>query len=286
MREGKTVGLSSYQMPPPPPPPPNFKKRSLKPLAIGIVVLLAFAGVGGAYYFGVLQKSSGDDLEPYSSPSVSPSPSIISTTSSPTASPHATLSTSSPSSSATTKPPEQGASGYRLGAWANYTTENYDFNEEVTARYNMRYSVDEEFRNGVDCWILQTETVLVSDEDSMKNTATYWLDKRDLHGIHFKIQIYSKGEIISTVENDYSPGDFNDIPTSIDPTTIVSHESITVPAGTFSCEKAAVTTKDLGKTYVVTVWGNSGIPIIGMVKEEMTQDGFLISSTELVAYGG
>jgi hypothetical protein len=43
---------------------------------------------------------------------------------------------------------------------------------------------------------------------------------------------------------------------------------------------------DLGKTYVTTVWANSNIPIIGMVKQEMTLEGMLISSTELVAYGG
>jgi len=37
---------------------------------------------------------------------------------------------------------------------------------------------------------------------------------------------------------------------------------------------------------VITMWGNSNVPVVGMVKQTMTENGALISSTELTAYGG
>ena len=129
-------------------------------------------------------------------------------------------------------------------------------------------------------------TIHQIERDVMKTITTYWLDKSSLQGLHYKIVIYSNGVVISTTENDYSPGDFNDIPTAINPNMVLSQESITVPAGTFNCNKASITTTDLGNIYVTTVWGNSNVPVIGMVKQELASSGVLIKSTELVAYGG
>jgi hypothetical protein len=120
----------------------------------------------------------------------------------------------------------------------------------------------------------------------MSSVTTYWLDQSTLQGLHYKILITSNGVVISDTENDYAPGDFNDIPTAIKPNMVISKESVTVPAGTFNCDKAAITQTDLGKTFVTTTWGNSNIPVVGMVKQTMTQDGVLISTTELTAYGG
>ena len=178
------------------------------------------------------------------------------------------------------------STGYRNGAWANYTTQNYDSNGAVAANYDLGYAVSQGTIKGVDCWILQTERKLSTEGSVMKTVTTYWLDKSNLQGVHYKIVITSNDLVISDTENDYSPGDFNDIPTSINPSTVVSIESVTVPAGTFNCDKAAITQTDLGKTYVTTVWGNSNIPVVGMVKQQMTQDGVLISTTELTSYGG
>src|SRR4030042_1421780 len=84
-----------------------------------------------------------------------------------------------PPSSATITPSPSGTAsvGYRNGAWANYTTQNYDSSGDVTATYNLRYAVSQGTLKGVDCWILQTDNRL-SIEDSIMNTATtYWLDK-------------------------------------------------------------------------------------------------------------
>jgi hypothetical protein len=280
------ISASDY---PPPPPPPETKKQSSKTLILGIVVILALVGVVGAYYVGTLPANPTDGV----TPNVSPSPSVSTTPSSGLASPSSTAATTAkptstpiPTVAATPEPSGQASNGYRLGAWANYTTEYYNETGDVSAKYNLGYSVNEGIKNGIDCWILQTENELITDFGPMKTTTKYWLDKRDLQGVHYKIQISSNGIVISDTENDYAPGDVNDIPTAIVPNTIITQEAISVPAGTFNCDKAETTVIDLGKTYVTTVWGNSNIPIIGMVKQEMARDGFRISATSLVAYGG
>jgi hypothetical protein len=254
---------------PPPPPPPSASKRSSKTMiAVALVVVLVVAAALGAYYVMTLPHDNNPGPLPSPSPQTSASP------------------TSTPSATVTPSPSGTVSVGYRAGAWANYTTKNYDSNGAVTANYDLGYAVDQGTINGVDCWLLQTELKLSIGSDVTKTVTTYWLDKSSLQGIHYKIVISSNGIVISDTENDYSPGDFNNIPTSIDPNMVISKESVTVPAGTFNCDKAATTTTDLGKTYVTTVWGNSNIPVIGMAKQTMTQDGVLISSTELIAYGG
>lgn len=267
----KTMDTVSYPPPPPPPPPLSSSKRSSKTLIVAIIIAFAVVVFVGAYYAMTLPTNNNG-----SSTSVSPSPSATSS-----ASP-----TSTPSVTATPGQSGQSSVGYRVGAWANYTMKNYDENGGITARYNMRYAVDEGTLKGVDCWLLQTETEFSSEGSVMKTITAYWLDKSSLQGLHYKIQIYSNGIVVSTTENDYSPGDFNDIPTAINPSTVIGQETITVPAGTFNCNKATTTTTDLGTTYVTTVWGNSNIPVVGMVKQEMTSNGVLISATELIAYGG
>jgi len=259
--------MSTTNFPPPPPPPPQTSKRFSKTMiaAILIIVLVVLASAG-AYYLMTLPHDNNPGPEPSST--VSPSP------------------TSTPLVTATPAPSGAASTGYRNGAWANYTTHNYDSSGAITATYSLGYSVRQGTLKGVDCWILQTDNKLSIDDSVMNTITTYWLDKSSLQGLHYKIVISSNGLVISDTENDYSPGDFNDIPTAIDPTMVLSKESVTVPAGTFNCDKAAITQTDLGKTYVTTVWGNSNIPIIGMVKQTMTQDGILISSKELIAYGG
>ena len=213
-------------------------------------------------------NNPGPEPSPTTSPQTSPSP------------------TSTPSATVTPSPSGTVSMGSRNGAWANYTLKNYNANGAVAANYDMSYAVSQGSINGVDCWILKTELKLSIGTDVTKTVTTYWLNKSNLQGVHYKIVITSNGIVISDTENDYSPGDFNDIPTTINPSTVISIESVTVPAGTFTCDKAVSTQTDLGKTFVTTVWGNSNIPVIGMVKKQMTQDGVLISTTELTSYGG
>jgi hypothetical protein len=260
-------------LPPPPPPSTNRSKLLVAAIVIVLVVVISVA----AYI--ALANPNGDHGEGGPGPSFLPS---SSPSSSPTAVPSVTP-TSSPTSTVT-------SSGYRVGAWANYTMRNLNSTGGTTGLYHIRYSVSEGTNKGVDCWLLKTEQELSGELSGQAYSAltetTYWLDKGTLQGVHYRIEIYSNGNLISLTENDYAPGDVNDIPTAINPTTVVSQETITVPAGTFNCDKAVTSTTDLGNQYVVTVWGNQNVPVVGMVKQDMSQNGVLISSTELTAYGG
>ena len=266
------MNTSNIPPPPPPPPPPlkSPKRFSKVMIAAVLIIALALAATGGAYYVMTLphDNNPGPEPSPTASPQTSPSP------------------TSSPSATVTPSPSGAVSIGYRDGAWANYTLKNYNSNGAVAANYDMSYAVSQGSINGVDCWILKTELKLSIGTDVTKTVTTYWLNKSNLQGVHYKIVITSNDIVISDTENDYSPGDFNDIPTTINPSTVISKESVTVPAGTFNCDKAVSTQTDLGKTFVTTVWGNSNIPVVGMVKQQMTQDGVLISTTELTSYGG
>jgi hypothetical protein len=267
--------LNTSDIPPPPPPPSTSSKRFSKTMIAAILVIVLVVAVSaGAYYAMTLPHDNNPGPEP--SPTATPSTSDQ-TSPSPTSTPLVT---------ATPTPSGTASVGYRNGAWANYTTNNYNSNGAVTATYDLGYSVSQGPINGVDCWILQTELKLSIGSDVTKTVTTYWLDKSNLQGLHYKIVISSNGVVISDTENDYAPGDVNNIPTTINPNMVLSKESVTVPAGTFNCDKAAITQTDLGKTYVTTTWGNSNIPVVGMVKQTMTQDGVLISTTELTAYGG
>lgn len=242
--------------PPPPPPPPSASKRFSKTMIVAaLVIVLAIAVAGGAYHAVTLPHDNNPGPEP--SPTTLPS-------SSPTATSIATI---TPSPSGTT------SVGYRDGAWANYTTHHYNSSGNSTATYSLGYSVSQGIFHGFDVWILRTENRLLIDNSVMSSVTTYWLDQSTLQGLHYKILITSNGVVISDTENDYAPGDFNDIPTAIKPNMVISKESVTVPAGTFNCDKAAITQTDLGKTFVTTTWGNSNIPVAGMVKQTMTQDG-------------
>jgi hypothetical protein len=262
--------------PPPPPPPPPSSNRNKLVIAAIVIVLIAVISVVAYISLASPNNNHGEG---------GPGPSFI-----PSSSP-SSASTALPTVTHTTSPTSTvTSSGYRLGAWANYTMRNYNSTGGTTALYHIRYSVTEGTNKGVDCWLLKTEQELSGDlygqAYSMLTVTTYWLDKSTLQGVHYKIEIYSDGSLISLTENDYAPGDVNNIPTAIEPTTAVSQEAITVPAGTFTCDKAVTSTKDLGNQYVTTVWGNQAVPVVGLVKQEMSENGVLISSTELVAYGG
>jgi hypothetical protein len=259
---------------PPPPPPPPQSSSNRKKLAIAAILVVLVAVISVAAYISLASPNHGEGGPgPSFTPSSSPSSTAL-----PTVTP-----TSSPTSTVT-------SSSYRVGAWANYTMKSYDSTGRTTALYNIGYSVSEGTNKGVDCWILRTEQGTSGDLSgqaySMLTVTTYWLDKSNLQGVHYKIEIYSNGQQISLTENDYAPGDVNNIPTAINPSTVVGKESITVPAGTFTCDKAVTSTTDLGNQYVITVWGNQAVPVVGMVKQEMVENGVLISSTELTTYGG
>jgi len=264
----KMKGTEPYLPPPPPPPPPPSSNRSKLLIVVIIIALVVVVSIGAYIALASQENKTGNG-----GPSFTPSPS-------------ASLSPTPTSSATVTPSPSASYVGYRVGAWVNYSRTDFHENGETNARYNIMYHVDEGSSKGVNCWLLQTSLEFSAEGSTTKTLTTYWLDKSSLEGLHYKIEIYSGTELISVTENDYSPGDVNDIPTAINPSVVIGQETITVPAGMFTCDKVATTTRDLGNTYVTTVWGNQDIPVVGMVKQEMTRNGFLISLTELTAYGG
>jgi hypothetical protein len=151
----------------------------------------------------------------------------------------------------------------------------------------MGYVIGEETYNGAACWLLKTEVQMSDESGITAMRMTYWINKNTNEGTHIKTQIFTNGELIFENEKDITPSDADyELPTGVDPTTIVGQETITVPAGTFDCQKATTTSTYSGITSVSNVWINSDIPIMGWVKEQITQNGVLSSVVELVAYGG
>ena len=147
----------------------------------------------------------------------------------------------------------------------------------------MKYSVDEGTYGGVACWLLEVEMTMNEDSDVMRIVMTYWMNKNTLEGIHVKTQMYTNDELTYEYESDIAPGeDTGDMPEPIDLNTVTGHETITVPAGTFDCDKVTITSA----TGVTSSWVNLNIPVIGLVKIETTSDGVLASTTELTGYGG
>jgi hypothetical protein len=172
---------------------------------------------------------------------------------------------------------------FRAGAWANYVIKSYGALGEVASESTMKYAVADGTWNGVACWLLKVEMQMNEEGNIMKSVMTYWMNKNTLEGVHVKTQIYEGNDLISEHEEDIAPGEGGDMPKPIDISTSTSHETITVPAGTFDCTKVTVTSA----TGTTSSWVNANIPVIGLVKIATTTSGGAVSSTtELTAYGG
>jgi len=247
------------------PSPLSSKQNSpqKKLIAIIAIIVIAVVVIGIVAYIATNPSST--------SPSTSPN---ASSTTGQTASPY-----SSPSG--------QSFAGFRAGAWANYTITNYDESGVVSEETPMGYAIGEATYNGVACWLLKVEMQMTDGSGVTMMRMTYWINKNTNEGIHAKTQMYTNGELIFENEEDINPSDEDyELPTEIDPSTIVGQEKIMVPAGTFDCQKATTTSTYSGIISVSNVWVNSNIPVMGWVKEQTTQNGILSSVIELVSYGG
>jgi hypothetical protein len=262
----KTKMLTAMAYPPPPPPPQSPpKKDSRKLLVVALLLIIVIVSAGVLVYLATNQPSS----------TTNPTPTPIgSPTSSPGASPAATP-TPTPSG---TNP----IANFRAGAWANYIMKSYGTSGEVTSESTMKYAIDEGTYSGVACWLLKVEMTMQEGTDTIKTVITYWMNKNTLEGIHVKTQMYTNDELTYENEEDITHGEGGDMPKPIDISTSTSHETITVPAGTFDCIKVTVTSA----TSTTNSWVNSNIPVIGLVKMTTTSGGVLKSTTELTAYGG
>ncbi|MCW4044583.1 MAG: hypothetical protein NWE94_03590 [Candidatus Bathyarchaeota archaeon] len=259
--KAKTITTLAYPPPPPPPPQASSKMDSRKLLVVVLLIVIVVVSAGVLVYLMMNQSSS---TNPTPNPSATP-----------TASPSGT---STPSPSAT--PSGTGTTANFRTGWATYVIKSYDAGE-VTAENTMKYAISEGTYSGTACWVMTVEMTMNQESGTMKIVMTYWISKSTGQGIHMKTQTYMNGELANEYEEDIEPGEDGDIPEPIDISTVTSTETITVPAGTFTCAKITATTS--GGTS--TAWYNSNIPVIGLVKTEVTSAGSLVSTTELTGYG-
>jgi hypothetical protein len=149
----------------------------------------------------------------------------------------------------------------KIGDNANYTVKTYE-NGIVTATYPITWNVVKGTYNGTDCLVLEVRTDM-KVKNSTTTTIVYWyMDKSTYNGLSMKTSTYIDGVFVS---EDVS--EFSGPPAFIDPQTIVGHETITVAAGTFACDKVVVA--DYGNTgNTANEWYSSDVPIGGLVKIE------------------
>jgi len=232
-------------------------------ILVSVLIVIIVAGSAGTYYLTLPNNSE------------SPLPSPTETqTASPTQTP---TETATPTEVPTPEPSTQSMDNLRLGDYANYTVKNYA-NGALIAEYPITWIVAEEAYNGTDCWVI-TVTADVTSENSTTTTILYWyMDKVTYEGLSMKSQTYVDGALVSEDESEFSGP-----PAYIDPQTIVGQETITVSAGTFTCDKVVVT--DAATGSVTTQWYSTDVPIVGLVKMETYNGAELTTARELTASG-
>jgi hypothetical protein len=147
-------------------------------------------------------------------------------------------------------------------------------------------SVDrEETYNGSSCWVMSMTTETTTDSGTTKMVVTWWMSKTELKAIHIRMQMYV--DDVLQYDQEYDPeqasSQTGEPPEPVNPQTIVSYETVTVPAGTFTnCAKAETGTA----TTKTDIWMHPDVPIWGMVKTETYSNSELQTTMELIAYGG
>jgi hypothetical protein len=262
----------------PPPPPKSSSKMLYAAIAIVIIVV---AAVAGAY---ILMQKSPNNPNPSPTSTATPS-STAPATSTPSANPASTSTPQNTATPASTPAPSSSAqpiTNFVAGKWVNYTVTTYSEGTQSAVMYEKE-SVDQEFYNGIDCWTITMATDQVSEGQTMTSVTKIWMSKSTLEGVHMRSEY--NGVVI--IDEDLNATSTTDPGTTgqIDPSTIVSYETITVAAGTFpDCAKAAITTTTPAGTSTSNVWSSQNVPIFGLVKMETFLNGQLSSTTELTDF--
>jgi len=175
----------------------------------------------------------------------------------------------------------------RVGAWANYTIRNYDTDGiTVASEMNMKESIGEGSPSegahvGQNCWKIITDQTA----EGGTSTSIIYLAKNTMQGVRYELWmnnqlLYGYDLNATSTTNPGTSG-------QIDPSTVISHESCTVPAGTFAdCMKAKTTNTFGGTTTTSYMWAHQNVPVWGLVKLESYSNDVLTSVMELTAYGG
>jgi hypothetical protein len=288
---------TTLQMDNPPPPPSatgsKFSQKML--LAIVVIVIVVVAGVIGA--FALMNTGSQPNVSPNPSQTSSAAPTGA-TTNSPSTSPAQSGTPQASQTAAATATPQptssgsntQGVINFRLGAWANYTDKNYeDDGVTVSTEMHMKESIGQGSPTegqyvGRDCWKMISDVDIISEGGLSTSSSVTYYEKSTMKPLR-----------IETISQGFSYGmDINDTGTTepgtggaIDPSTVISNEACTVPAGTFqNCMKAQITiNNEYTGTIVSLIWVHQDVPIWGMVKSESRTNGVLSATSELTAYG-
>ncbi len=169
--------------------------------------------------------------------------------------------------------PTQTIHSLRVGDYANYTVKEYK-NGVLTTEYPVTWMVDEGTYNGEDCLVM----TITADTTATSKTIIYWyMDKETYRGLTMKTQVYVDGALVSENESE-----FTQAAAYIDPQSIVGQETITVSAGTFTCDKAVISDATTGST--TTQWYSTEVPIVGLVKLETYEADQLSTTRELIDF--
>jgi hypothetical protein len=161
----------------------------------------------------------------------------------------------------------------------------YDDTGTLSSEIHEKESISEDTYKGQNCWLLITDSDMTIEGETTSSTTIIYLSKSTLQGVRY--ESYMNGELL------YG-WDLNDTSTTdpgttgqIEPDTIISYETITVTAGTFTdCAKASITTTIDSRTTTSYIWGHQNVPVYGLVKMESYTGQQLLMSMELTAYGG
>jgi hypothetical protein len=263
-RKNEKRMMTEPSYPPPPPPPPEGSRKMLI-AAIVIVVIIAAVAVG-AYYLTTTPSSTNPTPTPTSTPTSTP-------TFTPTPTPTSTPSGNNP------------IVNLRVGVYATYKMTTFASGTESTTS-TLKMSVDsEETYNGTSCWVMSMTTETPSGSSTTKVVMTWWMSKAKLEVVHIRMQMYV--DDVLQYEQEYDPDQASsqtgEPPEPVNPQTILSYETVIVPAGTFAnCAKAESVTA----TTKADIWMHPDIPIWGIVKSETYSNSELQTKMELIAYGG
>lgn len=137
-------------------------------------------------------------------------------------------------------------------------------------------------KEGRSCWRYVTQTCPEGLCDVMYSETVVWLDENTLEPVYWEMNVYQGENRVVHQEGAGGPSgkqvyDPSRVPREA---TYLGRESVTVPAGTFTCDKFSVS-KD-GVT--TTIWVSDEVPSIGIVRLATEVEG-IESEMVLVDYG-
>ncbi len=171
------------------------------------------------------------------------------------------------------------------GSWANYTENYYDESGQSSPGGMMTYTISGTYKNQ-ECWNYVENMTWTDENGTWVETDTYYLNKSTYENLGQTCQVYNNGTLSS--EKEFATNELaNDLENFGNMTIIAKDQTVTVPAGTFSCteQKGPIYYAGEDTTYDVTVWAKNDIPNWGVVKYQFYLDGALVCDYLLESYG-